>query len=77
MENDFLIDKLSQIEDLINFTNSAIEVVANSCSYNDDYSGENILRLALDTQYEILDKISYLQTYDYIEQSQKSSQFVK
>ena len=71
MENDFLINKLGQIEDLINFTNSAIEVVANSCSYNDDYSGENILRLAFDTQYEILDKISYLQTYDYIEQSQK------
>ena len=66
MENKILISELNQIEDLINFSNSAIETVANSCSYKDDYSAENILRLALNTQQEILDKISYLQTYDYI-----------
>ena len=59
--NDLIFkEKLKKIKNMISFTISAIEAVANSCSYNDDYASEDTLRLVLNKQYDLSDEISNL-----------------
>ena len=60
MEIEILKLKLKEAEDLLDFSTSAIEVAANSCAFNNNFAEEDILRLVLKKQYDILDKISYL-----------------
>ena len=61
MNNKILKQTLIEVIDLADFVTSALEVVANSCAYKNDFAAEDILRLTLDKQYNIVDKISSLQ----------------
>lgn len=54
---------MSQLEDLINKTYSSVEVVKNSCYYQDDYSGGDVLENAnnyLDQIRDILDNMEVI-----------------
>ena len=50
----------NEIDEKLNFIQSSMEVVANSCAYNEDYAGENILRKAIEKNSDLIEKLFFL-----------------
>ena len=50
----------NEIDEKLNFIQSSMEVVANSCEYNEDYAGENILRKAIEKNNDLIEKLFFL-----------------
>ena len=49
-----------EIEEKLSFIQSSMEVVANSCAYNDDYASEDILRNAIEKNNYLIEKLFFL-----------------
>ena len=50
----------NEIDEKLNFIQSSMEVVANSCAYNEDYAGENILRKAIEKNNDLIEKLFFI-----------------
>ncbi len=51
---------LDEIEMKLEFIQSSMEVVANSCAYMDDFAGENILRNAMKKNDDLIEKLFFM-----------------
>lgn len=51
---------LDEIEMKLEFIQSSMEVVANSCAYKDDFAGENILRNAMKKNDYLIEKLFFM-----------------
>ena len=54
---DLTQNDIEEIEEKLSFINSSMEVVANSCAYNEDFAGAEILRKAIAKNNDIIDKL--------------------
>ena len=50
----------NEIEEKILFIQSSMEVVANSCAYNNDFAGESILRNAINKCNDLTEKFFFI-----------------
>ena len=48
-----------EIEEKLHFIHSSMEVVANSCAYNDDFASEDILRNAIEKINDLIERLFY------------------
>ena len=62
MNKNEIINELNKIEDMLTENNLNIEVVANSCGYNEHFGEENILKETIEKQELIIEKLINIET---------------